>query len=247
MLKNKVAIITGANRGIGLETLKLFNKNNAKIFACVRKESDEFKECIKKINSENNSKIEVIKLDLENESSVKEAANLILSKTDKVDILVNNAGQILTSSFLMTPIQKIKDLFQINFFSQLLFSQYIIKKMIKSKNGSIINISSSSAIEGNEGRLAYAASKSALSTSTKVMARELSSFNIRCNTVSPGLTDTKMMNDSTTLENKEKKIKELILKRVAKPEEIANTILFLASHQSSYITGEVIKVDGGML
>ena len=119
--------------------------------------------------------------------------------------------------------------------------------MIKSKNGSIINISSSSAIEGNEGRLAYAASKSALSTSTKVMARELSSFNIRCNTVSPGLTDTKMMNDSTTLENKEKKIKELILKRVAKPEEIANTILFLASHQSSYITGEVIKVDGGML
>ena len=118
--------------------------------------------------------------------------------------------------------------------------------MIKKKEGSIVNISSSSAIEGNEGRIAYASSKSALVTSTKVMARELSSFNIRCNTVSPGLTDTKMMRDSHTEENIKNKVNNLIIKRSAKPIEIANVVLFLSSNQSSYITGEVLKVDGGI-
>jgi 3-oxoacyl-[acyl-carrier protein] reductase len=246
MLKNKTAIVTGANGGIGIEIVKLFHKNNANVFACVRSEDEEFKKRIKELEKINSNKIKIIKLDLQNEDSVKKAANEIISLTESVDILVNNAGTILTSSFLMTPIQKIKDLFQVNYFSQILFTQFIVKKMIKKKEGSIINISSSSAIEGNEGRIAYASSKSALTTSTKVMARELSSFNIRCNTVSPGLTDTKMMRDSHTEENIDKKVSSLMIKRSAKPIEVANVVLFLSSSQSSYITGEVIKVDGGM-
>ena len=146
----------------------------------------------------------------------------------------------------MTPIEKIRDLFEVNFFSQLLFTQYMIKKMMKKKSGSIINISSSSAIEANPGRIAYASSKSALVTSSKVMARELANFNIRCNVVSPGLTDTKMMRASHTEENIKKKIDSLMIKRAASPNEIANAIMFLASDQSSYITGQVIKVDGGL-
>ena len=246
MLKNKTAVVTGANGGIGIEIVKLFYQNNAKVFACVRSEDEKLKKTIKELEKNSSNKIEIIKLDLQSEDSVKKAANEIIRLTESVDILVNNAGTILTSSFLMTPIQKIKDLFQVNFFSQILFTQYIVKKMIKKKEGSIVNISSSSAIEGNEGRIAYASSKSALVTSTKVMARELSSFNIRCNTVSPGLTDTKMMRDSHTEENIKNKVNNLIIKRSAKPIEIANVVLFLSSSQSSYITGEVIKVDGGM-
>ena len=246
MLKNKVAVVTGANGGIGIEIVKLFHKNNAKVFACVRSEDAEFKKKIEELEEKSSNKIKIIKLDLQNDDSVKKAANEIADLTESVDILVNNAGTILTSSFLMTPIKKIKDLFQVNFFSQILFTQYIVKKMIKKKEGSIVNISSSSAIEGNEGRIAYAASKSALVTSTKVMARELSSFNIRCNTVSPGLTDTKMMRESHTEENIKNKISKLMIKRSAKPIEIANAVLFLSSNQSSYVTGEVIRVDGGM-
>jgi 3-oxoacyl-[acyl-carrier protein] reductase len=246
MLKNKTAVVTGANGGIGIEIVKLFYQNNAKVFACVRSEDEKLKKTIKELEKNSSNKIEIIKLDLQSEDSVKKAANEIIRLTESVDILVNNAGTILTSSFLMTPIQKIKDLFQVNFFSQILFTQYIVKKMIKKKEGSIVNISSSSAIEGNEGRIAYASSKSALVTSTKVMARELSSFNIRCNTVSPGLTDTKMMRDSHTEENIKNKVNNLIIKRSAKPIEIANVVLFLSSNQSSYITGEVLKVDGGI-
>ena len=246
MLKNKTAVVTGANGGIGIEIVKLFYQNNAKVFACVRSEDEKLKKTIKELEKNSSNKIEIIKLDLQSEDSVKKAANEIIRLTESVDILVNNAGTILTSSFLMTPIQKIKDLFQVNFFSQILFTQYIVKKMIKKKEGSIVNISSSSAIEGNEGRIAYASSKSALVTSTKVMARELSSFNIRCNTVSPGLTDTKMMRDSHTEENIKNKVNNLIIKRLAKPIEIANVVLFLSSNQSSYITGEVLKVDGGI-
>ena len=205
MLKNKIAVVTGANGGIGIEIIKLFHKNGAKLFACVRSESEEFKKVISELEKNSPNKIKIIKMDLQNDESVKKAAKEITKSSESIDILVNNAGTILTSSFLMTPIEKIKDLFQVNFFSQILFTQYILKKMIKKKTGSIINISSSSAIEANEGRIAYASSKSALTTSTKVMARELSNFNIRCNTISPGLTNTKMMRDSHTLENIEKK------------------------------------------
>lgn len=246
MLKNKIAVVTGANGGIGIATVKLFHKNGAKIFACVRSENTEFNQVKKELEHNNPNKIEIIKLDLKDESSIKKASSEIINKTDSIDILVNNAAQIFTSLFLMTPIEKIRDLFEVNFFSQLLFTQYMIKKMMKKKSGSIINISSSSAIEANPGRIAYASSKSALVTSSKVMARELANFNIRCNVVSPGLTDTKMMRDSHTEENIKNKIDSLMIKRAASPNEIANAIMFLASEQSSYITGQVIKVDGGL-
>ena len=156
MLKNKIAVVTGANGGIGIEIIKLFHKNGAKLFACVRSESEEFKKVISELEKNSPNKIKIIKMDLQNDESVKKAAKEITKSSESIDILVNNAGTILTSSFLMTPIEKIKDLFQVNFFSQILFTQYILKKMIKKKTGSIINISSSSAIEANEGRIAYA-------------------------------------------------------------------------------------------
>ena len=131
MLKNKIAVVTGANGGIGLEVVRLFIKNNAKVFACVRSNKKAIEKLKSELEDSIKNNIEIIELDFQNENSVKQAASKIISKTNTIDILVNNAGQIFTSSFLMTPIKKIKELFEVNFFSQLLFTQYIVKKMIK--------------------------------------------------------------------------------------------------------------------
>ena len=170
----------------------------------------------------------------------------IVIQNKPVNILVNNAGIIHTSLFQMTSIEKMKEIFDINYFSPLLFTQYIVKKMAKQKEGSIINISSSSAIEANEGRLAYASSKAALITSTKVIAKELGRLNIRVNAIAPGLTETDMMKSSTPENILQETIKRISLNRVGSPDEIANVVLFLSSNLSNYITGQVLSVDGGM-
>jgi len=147
---------------------------------------------------------------------------------------------------MMTPPDKMKEIFEINYFSQMLLTQYIARIMTRQKSGSIINISSSAAIEGNEGRTAYAASKAAMLSSTKVLARELSTYNIRVNAIAPGLTQTDMMVESTPEDALENTLQRICMKRVGRPEEIANAALFLSSDLSSYMTGQVLRVDGGM-
>ena len=127
-----------------------------------------------------------------------------------------------------------------------MFTQIISKKIIRNKSGSIVNISSSSALDGNEGRFSYATSKAALISQAEFLARELSHFNIRSNVVAPGLTDTNLMRNSHDDKNIKKQLENQMIKRVADPIEIANLILFLASDKSSYITGQTIRIDGGM-
>ena len=146
----------------------------------------------------------------------------------------------------MTSIKKLKEIFEINFFSQTLFTQYILKSMIRNKSGSIVYISSSSALDGNEGRSAYSSTKSAIIAQAKVLSRELGVHNIRVNTIAPGLTNTDMMKDNTPVELIKEFKSRISLKRIANPEEIANVTLLLSSDLSSYITGQVIRVDGGM-
>jgi len=118
--------------------------------------------------------------------------------------------------------------------------------MIKKKSGSIIYISSSSALDGNVGRSAYSASKAAMIAEAKVLSKELGNHNIRVNTIAPGLTETDMMRDNTQESVINETLSKISLKRIAEPTEIANTALFLSSDISSYITGQVIRVDGGM-
>tara|TARA_Y100000816_G_C25584663_1_gene314205 strand:- start:81 stop:521 length:441 start_codon:yes stop_codon:yes gene_type:complete len=146
----------------------------------------------------------------------------------------------------MTKLDTFKKIFQVNFYSPVLLMQMVLKNMIKNKSGSIINLSSISAFESNEGRSAYSASKSALNSISKTIARELGKVNIRVNNVAPGIIDTKMLNSNTNKEIIKELINKSSLKRVGNPNEVANTILFLASDLSSYISGETIKVDGGM-
>ena len=146
----------------------------------------------------------------------------------------------------MTSMKILKEIFQVNFFSQTIFTQYIIKLMMKKKMGSIIYISSSSAIDSNIGRSAYSASKAALISQSNTLSKELGTFNIRVNTIAPGLTDTDMMKENTPPDLLKEVISNTSLKRLGEPNEIANVILFLASDLSSFVTGQVIRVDGGM-
>lgn len=246
LLRNKSAVVTGCNRGIGKAIIENFAKNGANIWACIRKPDKEFSIYLKDLQKKTGVIIEEIYFDLNNIDEIKKSAQKIVIQNKPVNILVNNAGIIHTSLFQMTSIEKMKEIFDINYFSPLLFTQYIVKKMAKQKEGSIINISSSSAIEANEGRLAYASSKAALITSTKVIAKELGRLNIRVNAIAPGLTETDMMKSSTPENILQETIKRISLNRVGSPDEIANVVLFLSSNLSNYITGQVLSVDGGM-
>ena len=246
LLKNKTAVITGCNRGIGKEILKIFSENGAKVFACVRKIDEKFNSEISNLKSKNNSEIIPISFDLLNEDQIKEAAKKILTLSPKIDILVNNAGAIETTLFQMTSSKKLKEIFEVNFFSQITLTQFILKSMIKNKSGSIINISSISGLDANIGRSAYSASKAALITQSKALSKEVGAHNVRVNSIAPGLVDTDMLNKNTASEIIEKMIQDISLRRIANPIDIANVALFLSSDLSKYITGQVIRVDGGM-
>jgi len=247
LLSKKVAVITGCNRGIGKSILIKFAEQGSEIFACTRHEDKDFSVFCLEISKKYHTKIHNIFFDLNKVDEIKEAASKIKELSKKVDILINNAGIIQTSLFQMTKIEDMRKIFEVNFFSPFLFSQYMVKLMIKNKTqSSIVNISSSAAIEANQGRSAYASSKSALITLSKVMSKELSNFNIRVNVVAPGLTNTDMMKKSTSEKYLKETINRISQKRIAEPEEVANTVLFLASDLSSYINGQVIRVDGDL-
>mgnify|MGYP001464698607 FL=1 len=229
LLKNKNTVITGCNRGIGKEIIKVFAENGANIWACVRRESGTFSKYINNLEQKHSVSINPVYFDLSDEEQIKTGVKTIKETKEPVDILVNNAGVIFTALFQMTSMQKLKEMFEINYFSQMLLTQYISRIMMRQKSGSIINISSSAALEGNEGRTGYASAKAAMITSTKVLAKELAPYNIRVNAVAPGLTQTEMMESSTPEDALRETLNRICMKRVGQPEEIANTVLFLAS------------------
>ena len=246
MLENKTAVITGSNRGIGKKILEKLSENKATIFACSRKINEDFIDYIELIKKKYQNEIIPIEIDLSSEEKTKHGIKKIFDANKPIDILVNNAGMIHTALFNMTSQKTLREIFEVNFFSHSLLTQSLIKSMIKTKKGSIIYISSTSAIDGNEGRSAYSASKAAIISQAKVLSKELGNYNIRVNVIAPGLTKTDMMENNTSSETIQNTIKQISLKRVAKSDEIANVVLFLASDLSSYISGQTIRVDGGM-
>ena len=192
-------------------------------------------------------KIYSVKLDLLKKSSISNCANKIFKITNDIDILVNNAGILFNSLFQMTSEKQLQEMFQVNYFGQIYFTQMISRKMAKNKKGNIIFISSTSGINGDQGRFAYSSSKAAILSSVKTLSKELSNYCIRVNAISPGLTETDLMLSNTKVDVIKTEIEKIALKRVATTKEISNVILFLASEKSSYINGQNIIVDGGDL
>ena len=244
-LQGKTAIITGCNRGIGKATVEVFASEGANIICAIHKENPEFKEFTDSLESKYSVTIEHRYFDLSDEESIKALAKGLAQEKRVIDILVNNAGIPAGGILLMTSIQKIKEVFQVNYFSQVLLTQLIAKMMMKQKKGSIINMSSVTALDNQGGWTAYGGSKAAMISFTRTIARELATFNIRVNAVAPGLIDTQMGGEMDERFQPEM-LSRADLGRKGRPEEVANLIAFLASDESSYMTGQIIRIDGGM-
>lgn len=244
LLQNKTAIITGCNRGIGLEILKTFAVNGASIFACARSYNDDYEQMLRELEKDYQVKIEPVYFDLAEEKEIKDVITSIFRKKVPIDILVNNAGVPYGASFQMTSISKLKEIFEINYFSQIKLMQLLSRQMMKQKSGSIINMASVGGIEAEPGYLAYGSSKAALIWATKCLAKEVGVYGVRVNAVAPGLTDTSMGHFKSEEEMKTV-LARTPMARMAKPKEIADVVLFLASEEASYITGQIIQVDGG--
>ncbi len=246
MLTEKVAIITGASGGIGLETVKVFAEQGAIIWACAHRQSDEFESKIQEIANKNTTIVTPIYFDVTEKEEIKNAIKMIIKNSKKIDVLVNNAGISIERLLHMTSSDMIKKTMEINFLSQVFLTQLVSRYMIKAKSGNIVNIASVSGIEGKKGGIAYGSSKASIIFSTKTIARELGPYGIRVNSVSPGFIATGMW-EGRNGELKDKILNETPLQRQGMPREVANVILFLASELSSYITGQNVVVDGGRI
>ena len=245
LLKGKNAVITGCLKGIGRSTLDLFAQNGANVWACCQYENADFEKHVGELAANNNVSITPVYFDFLDPEQIKIAAHAIRESKQPVDILVNVAGMTCDALFHMTTMEQMKKVFEVNFFSQMLFTQYITKNMIRHNSGSVINISSISAIDGNPGQLSYTASKTAVIGATKTLSAELAASGIRVNAIAPGVIKTDMT-EKLPEEVMAKFMAKSDLKRMGQPAEVAEVILFLASDLSSYITGQIIRVDGGI-
>jgi 3-oxoacyl-[acyl-carrier protein] reductase len=241
MLKGKIALITGANGGIGKAIVNLFLKNNANVICLVRKSDKKFNDSIKILSK----KVIVIESDLTNEKNLKVKVEKVFSKIKKLDILVNNAGVASGSIIEMTSQKNLKEIFNVNFFSQIRLTQLVLKYLKNSKKSSIINVGSIAAKIADRGTLAYGCSKIALMHATKIMANEFSNYEIRVNGICPNATNTEMLK-KMNMKFKNQLISRSFMKRACEPLDVANLILYLCSKNSEYINGQVIYMDGGM-
>lgn len=246
LLTGKNCVITGCLSGIGRSTLDLFAKAGANVIACALSSTEEYVDYLRELKQEYHVEIIPIYFNMMNNDEIKNAAREIQKHKKSIDVLVNIAGLNRDAIFQMVTMQDMQTTFQVDFFAQILFSQYIVKMMHRNgRGGSIINTSSISGLDGRAGQLSYASAKSAVVAATKSMAIELGPQKIRVNAIAPGMIDTEMYRNVPP-EIIAAKVQSTQLKRMGKPEEVAKTILFLASDLSSHITGQVIRIDGGM-
>jgi len=244
-LEGKTALITGCNRGIGRSILESFVEEGACVVACTRKVDDELKESYQQLVEHNGVQIYPICMDLSDQESIKNGMKEVGDLKIPIDILVNNAGVAKFRPMIMTKIDDFKEMMQVNLYAPVQISQFVIKSMVRQKKGSIINFSSVSGMDMNTGNAAYGASKAAIASLTRTMAKELAKINIRVNAIAPGFVETDM-NKQIAADYMGTMLQQIALGRIAKPEEVARVALFLASDESSYLTGQIIRIDGGM-
>ena len=245
LLENKNVIITGGSRGIGKAIAKKFAQNGANIaFTCIKMSEDSL---LLAKNLENlGVKAKAYESDASDFESALKLAENVFNDFGSIDVLVNNAGITKDNLLLRMSEEDFNDVMKVNMNSVFNNTKAVLRQMLKQKNGSIINLSSVVGVKGNAGQSNYSSSKAAIIGFTKSVALELGSRNIRCNAIAPGFIETEM-----TRALQQDQINEwaesIPLKRSGKAEDVANTSLFLASDMSSYITGQVMNVCGGML
>lgn len=244
LVEGKTALITGATRGIGKAIAMKFAEAGANI-AFTDLKRDEHMESTEKQIAQHGVQCKGYASDASNMEQTQGTVDQILKDFGSIDVLVNNAG-ITKDTLLMRMTEEQWDaVIQVNLKSVFNFTKAVQRSMLKQKSGSIINMSSVVGVSGNAGQSNYSASKAGIIGFTKSVAKELGSRNIRCNAIAPGFIITEMTGQLSE-DVKKQWAEQIPLKRGGKPEDVANTALYLASDLSSYVTGQVIHVCGGM-
>ena len=244
MLKNKIALITGAGRGIGRAIAIALAKESAEVVINYNGSEERAKE-VKQTIEENGGKASIYKCNVSDFVACEAMIKDIVKEYGHLDILVNNAGITKDGLIMKMKEEDFDSVLNVNLKGTFNTIRHSARQMLKQRSGKIINISSVSGILGNVGQANYAASKAGVIGLTKTMARELGSRGITVNAIAPGFVETEMTGVLSE-EIRENACKQIILGRFGKPEDIANTAVFLASDKADYITGQVISVDGGM-
>lgn len=245
MLEGKVALVTGASRGIGKEIALQLAKAGAKVAVNYAGSEAKANEVVDQIKA-NGGDAFVVQADVANADSVNEMIKEVIAKFGSLDILVNNAG-ITRDNLLMRMKEEEWDaVINTNLKGVFLCTKAVTRQMMKQRKGRIINIASIVGVSGNPGQANYVAAKAGVIGLTKTTAKELASRNITVNAIAPGFITTDMT-DELTEEVKTEMLKLIPLARFGSPDDIANVVRFLASDDSSYITGQTIHVDGGMV
>ncbi len=240
LLSDKICVVTGASRGIGAAIAARFRSEGAKVYVFSRSAP---------VQSEKGEAGVLgdywLSCDVSNEASIEAAVSAVLAKEGKIDILVNNAGITRDGLLMRMKTEDWDAVLDTNLKSAFLLCRAVVRTMLKQRDGCILNVSSVVGITGNGGQTNYSASKAGIIGFTKSLAREVASRNLRVNAIAPGFIETSMTDKIP--EDFKQKLKESIpLGRVGSAEEAANAALFLCSPLSSYVTGVVLQVDGGM-
>ena len=240
LLKNKVCLVTGASRGIGREIAELFAAEGAAVAVndVINGSADEWIS-----NSEHKENLEAYYFDITDNRSIRENVLAIKNKFGRIDVLVNNAGVEYNELIGMISEEHMDKMFRVNVYGTINMIQAVSRIMSRGGGGSIINISSMVGLRGNKGQLVYSATKGAVIAATKSAAKELAVKNIRVNSIAPGLTQTKMM-EGAEIKKLQTRIDNICMGRIAQPKDIAGACLMLATDFTSYISGQIIPVDG---
>ena len=246
MMKNKVALVTGASRGIGKAIALEFVKNGAKVIINYKNNEEEAEKTLHELRNYCQESM-VVKADVSKHEEVEEMFRKVKENYGRIDVLVNNAGILKDNLIINTTNEDWNNVLSVNLKGTFnCLHQAAKMMMVNPEGGKIINVTSTVGIYGNAGQGSYCASKAGIIGLTKSVAKELGEVGITVNALAPGLTDTDMLR-SLKKEQVDKLLSQTSLKRIARPEEIAKGALFLASSMSSYVTGQVIVVDGGMV
>ena len=244
MLTDKIALVTGASRGIGAAIAKAFAKEGAAVIINYNGSGEKAQAVADEIIL-NGGAAEIYQCSVADFDACRQMIETLVKKYGRIDILVNNAGITKDGLLMKMSEEDFDSVIDINLKGAFHTIRHMSRYFLKQRSGKIINISSVSGILGNAGQANYSASKAGVIGLTKSTARELASRGIQVNAIAPGFIETDMT-DAMQAEAKERMTEAIPLKRIGKPEEIADLAVFLASAKSDYITGQVIAADGGM-